>query len=82
MRGAFGTPIVLDRGWPGCPAVWVGTSHGQQNFMQENLRDTEVQRRRGTTSPDPEKSPEPPRGPYGGFLVGIPREEEKTPKSL
>ena len=45
------------------------------------LRETEVQRRRGTTSPDPEKNPEPLRGPLGGFLVGIPR-EEKAPKSL
>ena len=45
------------------------------------LRETEVQRRRGTTSPDPERNPEPLRGPLGGFLVGIPR-EEKTPKSL
>ena len=41
----------------------------------------EVQRRRGTTSPDPEKIPEPLRGPLGGFPVGILR-EEKTPKSL
>ena len=45
------------------------------------LRETEVQRRRGTTSPDPEKNPEPLRGPLGGFLVGIPK-EEITPKSL
>ena len=37
----------------------------------------EVQRRRGTTSPDPEKIPEPLRGPLGGFPVGI-LGEEKT----
>ena len=48
----------------------------------ECLRETEVQRRRGTTSPDPEKkNPEPLRGPLGGFLVGVPREEEIAPKS-
>ena len=37
--------------------------------------------RRATTSPDPEKIPEPLGGPLGGFPVGIPR-EEKNPKSL
>ena len=42
---------------------------------------SEVQRRSGTTSPDPEKVPEPLGGPLGGFPVGIPR-EEKNPKSL
>ena len=40
------------------------------------LRETEVQRRRGTTSPDPEKIPEALRGPLGGFPVGIPRQEK------
>ena len=35
----------------------------------------EVQRRRGTTGPDPERIPERLRGPLGGFPVGIPREE-------
>ena len=40
------------------------------------LREMEVQRRRGTTSPDPEKIPEPLRGPLGGFPVGILREEK------
>ena len=39
-------------------------------------REMEVQWRRGTTSPDPEKIPEPLRGPLGGFPVGIPREEK------
>ena len=39
-----------------------------------------MQRRRGTTSPDPEKTPEPLRGPLGGLFVGIPR-EEKTLKA-
>ena len=37
-----------------------------------------MQRRRGTTSPDPEKIPEPLRGPLGGFPVGIPRGKKKT----
>ena len=23
--------------WPGCPAIWVGTSRDQKNFMQENF---------------------------------------------
>ena len=45
------------------------------------LRETEVQRRSGTTSPDPEKFPEPLRGPLRGFPVGISR-EERIPKSL
>ena len=54
---------------------------GTHQTAIETLRETEVQRRRGTTSPDPEKIPEPLRGPLGGFPVGIPR-EEKTPKSL
>ena len=36
----------------------------------KSLREMEVQRRRGTTSPDPEEIPEPLRGPLG------------TPKSL
>ena len=49
--------------------------------INKALRETEAQRRRGTTSPDPEKIPEPLRGPLGGFPVGIPREEE-TPKGL
>ena len=39
-----------------------------------------MQQRRGTTSPDPEKIPEPLRGLVGGFPVGIPR-EERTPKA-
>ena len=47
----------------------------------KSLRETEVQRRRGTTSPDPEKNPVPLRGALGGFQVGIPREEKNT-KSL
>ena len=46
-----------------------------------DLRETEVQRQRVTTSPDPEKIPEPLRGPLGGFPVEIPR-EEKSAKSL
>ena len=29
--------VVLDREWPGCPAIWVGTSWDQKNFMQENF---------------------------------------------
>ena len=28
---------VLDREWPGCPGIWVGTSRIWKNFMQENL---------------------------------------------
>ena len=28
---------VLGREWQGCPAMWVGTSRDQKNFMQENL---------------------------------------------
>ena len=39
-----------------------------------SLKETEVQQRRGTTSPDPEKNPDLLRGPLGGFPVGIPRE--------
>ena len=46
----------------------------------EYLRETEVQRRRGMTSPDPEKIPEPLRGPLRGFPVGMPI-RRKTPKS-
>ena len=42
----------------------------------------EVQRWRGTTSPDPEKIPEPLRGPLGGFPVGIPREEKAPQEPL
>ena len=25
--------VVLAREWPGCPAIWVGTSRDQKNFM-------------------------------------------------
>ena len=28
--------VVLDREWPGCPAIWVGTSRDRKTFMQEN----------------------------------------------
>ena len=52
--------------------------HRDSCHREKSLRETEVQRRRGTTSPDPEKIPEPLRGPLGGFDVGIPR-GEKTP---
>ena len=27
---------ILDRKWPGCPAIWVGTFRDQRKFMQEN----------------------------------------------
>ena len=27
----------LDREWPGCPGIWVGTSRIWKNFMQENF---------------------------------------------
>ena len=33
MQGAFS--VLLDREWPGCPAIWVGTSRYQKNLMQE-----------------------------------------------
>ena len=29
--------MVLDREWPGCPGIWVGTSRIWKNFMQENF---------------------------------------------
>ena len=29
--------VVLDREWPGCPGIWVGTSRIWKNFMQENF---------------------------------------------
>ena len=29
--------VVLDREWPGCPGIWVGTSRVWKNFMQENF---------------------------------------------
>ena len=29
--------FVLDREWPGCPGIWVGTSRIWKNFMQENF---------------------------------------------
>ena len=29
--------VVLDREWPGCLTIWVGTSRDQKNFMQENI---------------------------------------------
>ena len=29
--------VVLDREWPGCPGIWVGTSWVWKNFMQENF---------------------------------------------
>ena len=29
--------VVLDREWPGCPRIWVGTSRIWKNFMQENF---------------------------------------------
>ena len=29
--------VVLDREWPACPGVWVGTSRIWKNFMQENF---------------------------------------------
>ena len=29
--------IVLEREWPGCPAIWVGRSRDQKNLMQENV---------------------------------------------
>ena len=29
--------VVLDREWPGCPAIWVGRSQDQKNIMQENV---------------------------------------------
>ena len=62
--------------------LWIGalmhTGMAQEveHLPYEILRETEVQRRRGTTSPDPEKIPEPLRGPLGGFPVGILREEK------
>ena len=49
---------------------------GSRTRDSESLREMEVQRRRGMTSPDPEKNPEPLRGLLGGFRVGIPREEK------
>ena len=30
-------PVVSDREWPGYPAIWVGTSRDQKNFMRENF---------------------------------------------
>ena len=29
--------VVLDREWPGCPGIWVGTSRIWKNFMQQNF---------------------------------------------
>ena len=29
--------VVLDREWPGCPGIWVGTSRIWKNFMQDNF---------------------------------------------
>ena len=29
--------VVLDREWPGCPGIWVGTSRIWKHFMQENF---------------------------------------------
>ena len=29
--------LFLDREWPGCPGIWVGTSRIWKNFMQENF---------------------------------------------
>ena len=29
--------VVLDREWPGCPEIWVGTSRDQKDSMQENF---------------------------------------------
>ena len=34
MQGTFS--VVLDNEWPECPAIWVGMSWDQKNFMQEN----------------------------------------------
>ena len=48
----------------------------ETDLQNETLRETVVQRRRGTTSPDPEKIPGPLRGPLGGFAVGLSREEK------
>ena len=33
--------VVLDRDWPGCPAIWVGTSRDRKHFMQENRKRAE-----------------------------------------
>ena len=29
--------VVLDREWPGCPGIWIGTSRIWKNFTQENF---------------------------------------------
>ena len=29
--------VVLEREWPGCPAIWVGTSRDRKKFMQDNF---------------------------------------------
>ena len=29
--------VVLDKEWPGCPGIWVGTSRTWKNFMPENF---------------------------------------------
>ena len=36
MQVAFFS-VVLDREWPGCPGIWVGTSRIWKNFMQGNF---------------------------------------------
>ena len=32
---ASGLSVVLDREWPGCPRIWVGTFRIWRNFMQD-----------------------------------------------
>ena len=30
-------PVVLEKEWPGCGAIWGGTSWEQKSFMQESF---------------------------------------------
>ena len=80
VSGGPGRPPKESRRVPPCAVKACALRPVFARVVKE-LREMEVQRRRGTASPDPEKIPEPLRGPLGGFAVGILR-EEKSPKSL
>ena len=62
--------FVLDRSWPGCPAIWVGTSRDEKNFMQENFGLTFfVSREKGINIKNFARNPRPrPPSPSKGSL--------------
>ena len=73
IRGRFRKRVVLVN----VPSSRFSFRGNMRTYPRSGFpREMEVQRQSGTTSPDPEKIPEPLRGPLGGFLVGIPREEK------